>query len=63
MEQLLPDSAGRRRYYRFDTGLDKALDDFDAVHTANIDALLREADDILTSQAGALDEVCAMLTA
>lgn len=63
MDQLLPDSAGKRCYYRFDTGLDKALDDFDAAHTANINALLREADDILASQAGALDEVCTMLTA
>ncbi len=63
MDQLLPDSAGQRRYYRFDTGLDKALDDFDAANTANINALLREADDILASQAGALDEVCTMLTA
>ncbi len=63
MDQLLPDSGGQRRYYRFDTALDKALDDFDAARTANINALLLEADDILASQAGALDEVCTMLTA
>jgi hypothetical protein len=62
MSQLLPDGAGQRRYYRFDTGLDKALDDMDAAHTANVNELLREADDILKAQAGALDEVCTMLT-
>lgn len=62
MGQLLQDTAGQRRYYRFDTELDKALDDFDAAHTANINELLREADDILVSQAGVLNEVCTMLT-
>ena len=47
LKQLLPDQAGAKRYFRFDTELDKALDDLDAANRANIDALHREANDIL----------------
>lgn len=49
---LLPgaDKGAKQRFFRFDTELDKALDDLDAAQTGNINALKAEAGDILTDQ-------------
>ncbi len=53
LSHLLPDveKPTEQRFFRFDTELDKALDDLDAAHTGNIEALKREAADIIQSQA------------
>ena len=51
LQLLLPEREGKKRYFRFDTQLDKALDDLDAAHWANIEALKSEARDILRDQA------------
>jgi patatin-like phospholipase/acyl hydrolase len=52
LRQLIPDveSGAKQRYFRFDTELDLALDDMDAAHAANIQALKNEANQILKDQ-------------
>ena len=62
--QLLPDSddgTGEQRYFRFDIRLEDALDDLDAAHRANINALLREAEKIIEEQEDELDQLSRML--
>lgn len=59
-KQILPGKGdnANQRYFRFDTLLDIALDDMDAAHSANIEALKREADQILETEA---DEIARMI--
>ena len=62
--KLLPDSSGdpeAQRYFRFDIPLEEALDDLDAVHRANISALLGEADKIITRQVDELVRLAQLL--
>jgi patatin-like phospholipase/acyl hydrolase len=63
LQLLLPEKAGKRRYFRFDTLLDKALDDLDAAHAANIEALKNEARDILRDQKQDFAKLIALLKA
>ena len=49
------DGAAGQQFFRFDVRLKHALDDLDAAHNANIDALLREADRIMETQSAELD--------
>lgn len=64
LSQLLPDveKPDDQRFFRFDTELDKALDDLDAANTGNIDALKREAADIIQSQADEFSRLKSLLT-
>ncbi len=52
IRRLIPDLAAgkKQRYFRFDTQLDLALDDMDAAHAANIEALKAEARQIIDGQ-------------
>ena len=64
MRKLLPDSAGApgvQRYFRFDIRLEDALDDLDAAHRANINALLGEADRIIAEKADELGRLAEVL--
>lgn len=66
MRQLLPDGgadAAQQRYFRVDIRLEDALDDLDAAHRANINALLREADRIIQNQETELNHLVELLTA
>ena len=60
---LLDDTAdpGQQRYFRFDIRLKYALDDLDAAHQANINALLLEADRIIENQKTALNRLIGLL--
>ena len=64
VRQLLPDDAadpGQQRYFRFDVRLKDALDDLDAAHQANVNALLREAERIIKNQETALNRLTGLL--
>lgn len=61
LKELLPEQSGDRRYYRFDTYLDKALDDLDAAMDSNIADLKREAEDILSEQGEEFEALCQRL--
>jgi len=52
LAQMIPDKAAGddQRYFRFDKKLTRALDDMDAAHRANIDALRTEAEEIIATQ-------------
>lgn len=62
---LLPDKnkGADQRYFRFDKRLIKALDDLDAAHKANIDALKEEAGQILKDQSAEMKRLVKLLTA
>lgn len=61
LRQLIPDAGAGQRYFRFDTDLDKALDDMDAAHHANIEALKAEAADILLKQSNEIEKLLTVL--
>jgi hypothetical protein len=61
LKELLPEQADGPRYYRFDTYLDKALDDLDAAAESNIADLRLEAQDILREQADEFAQLCERL--
>ena len=64
LRQLLPDADDGPRYCRFNIRMTEALDDMDAAHAANIEALKREARRILdgrTEQGKAFSALCERL--
>ena len=63
LKLLLPDVGSDKRYYHFQTDLDKASGDLDNASPENIRALELEAQDILRDQAAELDELCQRLLA
>ena len=65
LKQMLPTEDPDARYYRFDIHLREALDDLDAAHRANIEALKREAERILDDQTmdPKFDALCMKLVA
>lgn len=63
LRQLLPAANGAKKYFRFETKLDKALDDMDAAGKGNIENLKQEARDILADQAQDFKDMCAQLAA
>jgi hypothetical protein len=63
MRILCKEGSEPRSYYRFQTKLDSALDDMDNATRANIEALKREAEEIIRDNDAALDELCVRLRA
>ena len=62
LSELLPGTGeSGQRYFRFDVPLDLALDDMDAAHAANIEALKGEAARIIAGQADELTNVIELL--
>lgn len=61
LRQLLPPAKESKRYFRFETKLDKALDDMDAAMRGNIENLKLEARDILADQAKDFNDMCKQL--
>ena len=64
LRQLLPDEAhkDKQRYFRFDTELNLALDDMDAVGAGNINNLKAEATQILKTQQDQMKRLVSVLT-
>lgn len=64
LRQILPDEkkGERQRYFRFDTELDLALDDMDAANKGNLEALRREALQIIERQSNEIDRLVKLLT-
>jgi hypothetical protein len=60
---ILPDvnKGAKQRYFRFDKPLTKALDDMDAAHAANIEALKEEAGLILSKQSAEMTRLLGLL--
>lgn len=65
LRQILPDekAGAKQRYFRFDTELDLALDDMDAANKGNLEALRREAQQIIERQSEEIDRLVKLLTA
>ncbi|MEX2644392.1 MAG: CBASS cGAMP-activated phospholipase [Acetobacterales bacterium] len=63
LRQMVPPEGDGRRYFRFDTPLELALDDLDAANAGNIRNLVTEAEQIVETEAAALDGLVALLTA
>jgi hypothetical protein len=61
LHQILNINEQQRRFFRFQTRLDKASDDLDDASPANMAAVRAEAQQILDIQGGRLDEVCELL--
>jgi len=63
LAEIMPgrDSGDGQRYFRFDIDLKHALDDLDAAHTANIEALRKEAGRILDAQSAEWDRLIGKL--
>lgn len=52
---------GGRRYYRFQTRLDRARDELDDASARNLALLHEEAAELITEAGSRLDELCAAL--
>ncbi len=52
-----------RRYYRFQTELDSAVDDMDNATRTNVLALRRKAGEIISTRSADIDDLCAQLLA
>jgi patatin-like phospholipase/acyl hydrolase len=61
LQQLLPDTGGPGRYYRFQVKLDKGNDDMDDASQTNLDALRAKADALLREHSKTLKNLCMQL--
>ncbi len=61
LKQLLPDRAGARRYYRFQTRLDEGSDDMDDASRTNLRVLQLLAKELIDKNSQTLDALCAQL--
>jgi patatin-like phospholipase/acyl hydrolase len=62
-ELLSAEEGDDRRYYRFQTVLDKGMDDMDDASATNIAALKAKAQEIIEENEGTLESLCAKLVA
>lgn len=62
LEQLLPPRGGRRRFYRFQHQLEPGQESIDDISPSNVAALKGLAQDIISRESAALDELCERLT-
>ncbi|MGD2136456.1 MAG: patatin-like phospholipase family protein [Gemmatimonadales bacterium] len=61
LRQLLPERAGRRRYYRLQVRLDEGMDDLDDASRTNLRVLKLLAEELIRDRNRELDELCEAL--
>ena len=62
LQQLFPEVPGQpRRYYRFQTKLDKGMDEMDDASQTNIFALKHKAEELIAGESQALQDLCGLI--